>query len=81
MFASLTLSEDVESHSMQPPASDDRRLCLGIIRGGEDTRGVRGELPWPDVPRRGELTWLRCRERMGSVGDLRGLETRLERRS
>ena len=47
MFASLTLSEEVESHSMQPPASEDRRLCLGIIRGGEDTWGMRGELTWP----------------------------------
>ena len=68
MFASLTRSEDVESHSMQPPASEDARRCRpeGIIRGGEDTWGVWGE----------ELTWVSWRDLRGSVGDLRGLESR-----
>lgn len=65
MLASFTLSEDVESHSMQPPASEDARLCLpeGIVRGGEET--------WPV---RGEVTWLRCSDLRGRVGDLSGLQ-------
>ena len=62
-MASFTLSEDVESHSMQPPASEDARLCLpgGMVRGGEETWGVREEV--------------RCRDLRGRVGDLSGLES------
>lgn len=68
MLASFTLSEDtVESHSMQPPASEEARLCLpelGMVRGGEETGGVREEVTWP-----------RCRDLRGRVGDLSGLES------
>ena len=66
MLASFTLSEDGESHSMQPPASEDARLCLpgGMVRGGEETWGERGE-----------VTWVRCRDLRGRVGDLSGLES------
>ena len=73
MLASFTLSEDGESHSMQPPASEDARLCLpgGMVRGGEETWGVRGET-WGV---REEVTWVRCRDLRGRVGDLSGLES------
>ena len=66
MLASFTLSEEVESHSMQPPASEDARLCLpgGMVRGGEETWGVREE-----------VTWVRCSDLRGRVGDLSGLES------
>ena len=62
-MASFTLSEEVESHSMQPPASEDARLCLpgGMVRGGEETWGVREEV--------------RCSDLRGRVGDLSGLES------
>ena len=69
-MASFTLSEDVESHSMQPPASEDARLCLpgGMVRGGEEPWGVREET-W------GEREEVRCRDLRGRVGDLSGLES------
>ena len=66
-MASFTLSEDVESHSMHPPASEEARLSLpelGMVRGGEETWGVSEE-----------VTWLRCRDLRGRVGDLSGLES------
>ena len=86
MLASFTLSEDVESHSMQPPASEDARLCLpgGMVRGGEQTWGVREETwgvreeTWAvreETWGEREVTWVRCRDLRGRVGDLSGLES------
>ena len=75
MFASLTFSEDtVESHSMlstRIPASAETCLCFlgGIIRGGEETWGVREE-----AVTRPRCSGARLRRLMGRVGDLRGLE-------